>query len=103
MSAWEREHGELPSPIWSLLDRKVGQGLFVFAWAEWLQLQHLIFQQLELLRQISIDPAKEVAQTCSLLCSRREHLSFLKQGRGSAGTRSPGTANAKGRGTRETS
>jgi hypothetical protein len=28
---------------------------------------------------------------------------FLKQGRGSAGTRSPGTANAKGRGTRETS
>jgi hypothetical protein len=66
-------------------------------------LEHLIFQQLELLRQISIDPAKEVAQTCSLLCSRREHLSFLKQGRGSAGTSSPGTANAKGRGTRETS
>src|SRR5881394_2922060 len=30
MSAWEREYGELPSPIWSLLSRKVGQGLFVF-------------------------------------------------------------------------
>ena len=29
MSAWEREFGELPSPIWSLLDRKVGQGLDV--------------------------------------------------------------------------
>jgi hypothetical protein len=30
MSAREREYGELPSPIWSLLDRKVEQGLFVF-------------------------------------------------------------------------
>src|ERR1044071_5151656 len=30
MSAREREHGELPSPIWSLSSRKVGQGLFVF-------------------------------------------------------------------------
>ena len=29
MPARERECGELPSPIWSLLDRKVGQGLFV--------------------------------------------------------------------------
>jgi GNAT superfamily N-acetyltransferase len=29
MPAWEREHGELPSPNLSLLDRKVGQGLFV--------------------------------------------------------------------------
>jgi hypothetical protein len=29
MSAWERECGELPSPNLSLLDRKVGQGLFV--------------------------------------------------------------------------
>jgi hypothetical protein len=27
MPARERELGELPSPIWSLLDRKVGQGL----------------------------------------------------------------------------
>src|SRR2546423_8402956 len=27
MSAWEREYGELPSPMFS---RKVGQGLFVF-------------------------------------------------------------------------
>jgi hypothetical protein len=30
MPARERELGELPSPIWSLLDRKVGQGLDVF-------------------------------------------------------------------------
>jgi hypothetical protein len=30
MSAWERELGELPSPIESLFDRKVGQGLYVF-------------------------------------------------------------------------
>ncbi len=30
MPAWERECGELPSPNLSLLDRKVGQGLFVF-------------------------------------------------------------------------
>src|SRR5579862_7244469 len=30
MPAREREFGELPSPIWSLLDRKVGQGLDVF-------------------------------------------------------------------------
>src|SRR5436189_2968 len=30
MSEWEREFGELPSPIWFLLDRKVGQGLDVF-------------------------------------------------------------------------
>ncbi|HWX20454.1 MAG TPA: hypothetical protein VN578_11190 [Candidatus Binatia bacterium] len=29
MPAWERERGELPSPIWPLLDRKVGRGLFV--------------------------------------------------------------------------
>ncbi len=29
MPAWERECGELPSPNLSLLDRKVGQGLFV--------------------------------------------------------------------------
>ena len=29
MPARERELGELPSPIWSLLDRKVGQGLDV--------------------------------------------------------------------------
>jgi len=29
MPARERERGELPSPIWSLSDRKVGQGLFV--------------------------------------------------------------------------
>jgi hypothetical protein len=32
MPAWERESGELPSPIWSLFDRKVGQGLYV--WCE---------------------------------------------------------------------
>ena len=30
MPARERERGELPSPIWPLLDRKVGQGLDVF-------------------------------------------------------------------------
>ena len=30
MPAWERELGELPSPIWSLSDRKVGQGPYVF-------------------------------------------------------------------------
>ena len=30
MSARERELGELPSPIWSLLGRKVRQGLLVF-------------------------------------------------------------------------
>ena len=30
MPAWEREHGELPSPIWSLPDRQIGQGLFLF-------------------------------------------------------------------------
>ncbi len=30
MSAWERERGELPSPIWSLLDRKVKRGPYVF-------------------------------------------------------------------------
>ena len=30
MSAREREYGELPSPIWSLLGRKVRQGLLVF-------------------------------------------------------------------------
>ena len=30
MPARERELGELPSPIWSLLDRKVGQGLDFF-------------------------------------------------------------------------
>ncbi len=29
MSAWEREHGELPSPNLSLFSRKVGQGHFV--------------------------------------------------------------------------
>ena len=31
MPARERERGELPSPIWSLSDRKVGQGLFVYS------------------------------------------------------------------------
>lgn len=31
MSARERERGELPSPDWSLFDRKVGQGLLVFS------------------------------------------------------------------------
>jgi len=31
MPARERERGELPSPIWSLLDRKVEWGLYVFA------------------------------------------------------------------------
>jgi hypothetical protein len=30
MPARERESGELPTPNLSLLDRKVGQGLFVF-------------------------------------------------------------------------
>src|SRR6266446_2238779 len=39
MSAREREHGELPSPIWSLSDRKVRQGLYVFKQLR----QHLIF------------------------------------------------------------
>src|SRR5260221_1576485 len=34
MPAREREHGELPSPIWSLLDRKVEQGLFVCLFPE---------------------------------------------------------------------
>src|SRR5881275_655087 len=35
MSAWEREFGELPSPIWSLLDRKVGQGLDAYRLEGW--------------------------------------------------------------------
>jgi hypothetical protein len=30
MPAWERENGELPPPNLSLLNRKVGRGLFVF-------------------------------------------------------------------------
>ena len=30
MPAWEREIGELPPPNLSLLNRKVGRGLFVF-------------------------------------------------------------------------
>ena len=30
MPAWERERGELPSPIWSLFDRKVGQGPYAY-------------------------------------------------------------------------
>jgi hypothetical protein len=30
MSAWEREHGELPDPNLLLFSRKTGQGLFVF-------------------------------------------------------------------------
>jgi hypothetical protein len=30
MSAWEREHGELPDPNLPLFSRKAGQGLFVF-------------------------------------------------------------------------
>jgi hypothetical protein len=30
MSAWEREHGELPGPNLPLFSRKTGQGLFVF-------------------------------------------------------------------------
>jgi hypothetical protein len=30
MSAWEREHGELPDPNLPLFSRKTGQGLIVF-------------------------------------------------------------------------
>jgi len=36
MPARERELGELPSPIWSLLDRKVGQGLDAYGLDGWI-------------------------------------------------------------------
>src|SRR3954447_15606832 len=36
MPAREREPGELPSPIWSLLDRKVGQGLDAYGLDGWI-------------------------------------------------------------------
>jgi hypothetical protein len=32
MSAWEREHGELPAPNLPSFGRKTGRGLFVFGW-----------------------------------------------------------------------
>ena len=42
MPAREREIGELPSPIWSLLDRKVGQGLDVFGTAPFYFVEHFV-------------------------------------------------------------
>jgi hypothetical protein len=34
MSAWEREHGELPAPNLPSFSRKTGRGLFVFLAAD---------------------------------------------------------------------
>jgi hypothetical protein len=47
MPARERELGELPSPIWSLLDRKVGQGLDVFTHPRFYFVEHFVVHFVE--------------------------------------------------------